>query len=238
MSDVLILDVSRHQGFVDVARAKSRGVKGIKVRVSVGDYYTDPRFRETRDNCYKHDMPVGGYHVVRPDKDPLDQLARLYEALDGDFMTMPFTWDCEVIGRMLWANTVTMASHFDVRAKKISEIYTAKWVTDRQSLGVHKIPITYGPLHVANYTTAPNPVMPEGWYNWLFWQFSADGNRLGDYYGVDSVDVDINRFAHSLEDFYCYIEKTPDPTPVQVCFPYNLQIDELWMAWKLHDYDK
>jgi len=238
MSNVLILDTSRHNGFVDVAKAKSRGVKGIKVRVSVGDYYTDPRFRETRDNCYKYDMPVGGYHVVRPDIDPLSQLARLYESLDGDFMTMPFTFDCEVIGRMLWHNTVTMAVHLDRQDTFEPEIYTAQWVTVRQPLGAEKAAITSFPLHVANYTIRARPAMPEGWLNWVFWQYSADGNRLGAYYGVDSQDVDLNRFNGTLENYQDYIGVEPDPTPEMVCFPADMTLGYLYnRAWSSYEAD-
>lgn len=228
MNDVLIIDTSRHNGFVDVATAKLNGVVGIKVRVSVGDYYTDPRFRETRDNCYKHDMPVGGYHVVRPDISPLDQLARLYEALDGDFMTMPFTFDCEVIGADLWTNTSTMLQHVWQKSGREPEIYTARWVTERVPLGVYLKVLPFRPLHVANYTTATRPLMPEGWFEWQFWQWSADGNQEGWRYGVDSQDVDLNRFCWTLDQFYRYIGKAPDPQPEFVCFPADMTLGHLY----------
>ncbi len=227
MNEVLVIDVSRHNGFVDVPKAKAAGVNGIKVRVSVGDYYTDPRFRETRDNCYKYDMPVGGYHVVRPDISPLDQLARLYQSLDGDYMTMPFTFDCEVIGALLWTNTVTMARHLDDKTGDFAEIYTALWVTQRVPLGVYETPLSFRPLHVANYTLRDNPAMPEGWLDWFYWQWSSDGNRQGDNIGVDSQDVDLNRFRYNVETFYRYIDKTPDPPSDEVCFSPKLTLGEI-----------
>lgn len=49
-------------------------------------------------------------------------------------------------------------------------------------------------LWVANYQ-AKAPAIPVGWTDYVIWQFSADGNRLGPFYGAKSAacDVDIAR---------------------------------------------
>ena len=44
------------------------------------------------------------------------------------------------------------------------------------------------PLWVANYTTAAQPAMPEGWTDWVMWQFTDKGSLIG-YKG----DLDCNR---------------------------------------------
>jgi lysozyme len=47
------------------------------------------------------------------------------------------------------------------------------------------------PLWVANYQRA-NPVLPAGWSDYAIWQYSADGNKLGPYYGLKSMSVDLD----------------------------------------------
>ena len=46
-------------------------------------------------------------------------------------------------------------------------------------------------LWVANYGRS-KPAMPIGWTDYAIWQYSADGNKLGPYYGGQSTAMDLN----------------------------------------------
>ena len=46
-------------------------------------------------------------------------------------------------------------------------------------------------LWVANYQ-ARSPALPIGWTDYAIWQYSADGNKLGPYYGGQSTAMDLN----------------------------------------------
>jgi GH25 family lysozyme M1 (1,4-beta-N-acetylmuramidase) len=46
-------------------------------------------------------------------------------------------------------------------------------------------------LWVANYQRA-TPAIPVGWEHCTIWQYSADGNKLGPYYGGKSTSMDLN----------------------------------------------
>lgn len=71
-------------------------------------------------------------------------------------------------------------------------------------------------LHVARYHIGvpvpadDNYALPRDWEDlsnppygvkWVQWQFSADGNDLGAKFGVQSDDIDLNRFNGDWEDF-------------------------------------
>jgi GH25 family lysozyme M1 (1,4-beta-N-acetylmuramidase)/uncharacterized protein YvpB len=59
------------------------------------------------------------------------------------------------------------------------------------------------PLWIANYNKSLN--LPGGVSDWKFWQYSADENRLGNTYGLDSQSVDLNYFNGALEDLYRWL---------------------------------
>lgn len=54
------------------------------------------------------------------------------------------------------------------------------------------------PLWVAAYNLT-GPDVPEPWTSWTLWQFTDNGN--GALYGVESGNVDLNRFEGTLEEF-------------------------------------
>jgi hypothetical protein len=68
----------------------------------------------------------------------------------------------------------------------------------------------------ANWTTAPVPMIPHGWVDWLFWQYSADGNGLGKKYGSGAdgdKDMDLDKFHGNADLFNQLFKVTLPPTP-------------------------
>lgn len=55
----------------------------------------------------------------------------------------------------------------------------------------------------AHWTNQPKPIIPIGWSNWKFWQYSADGNGLGKVYGSldGDKDMDLDRYNGTLDQF-------------------------------------
>lgn len=62
-------------------------------------------------------------------------------------------------------------------------------------------------LDVAHWTTANTPLVPYDWSNYnikpTMWQYSADNNRMGAYYGSTNgdPDMDLQRFYGTIADF-------------------------------------
>jgi len=54
------------------------------------------------------------------------------------------------------------------------------------------------PLWLAWYNPNP-PLIPKDWKNWLYWQYTDNGD--GKKYGVESLNIDLNYFNGTEEDF-------------------------------------
>ena len=65
-------------------------------------------------------------------------------------------------------------------------------------------------LAIARYTSKPEPwgnpgdedkLRPRDWREWLFWQWSADGNGRGAEFGAQSNSIDLDYYNGSQDDF-------------------------------------
>ncbi|WP_408632182.1 glycoside hydrolase family 25 protein [Mycobacterium dioxanotrophicus] len=76
------IDISNHQGVMDLDRVKAEGFDFVFAKVSEGTVYRDPFWPKTRDDARRLGLILAGYHYVRPD-DPAAQ-ARLFVDQLGD----------------------------------------------------------------------------------------------------------------------------------------------------------
>lgn len=76
------IDISNHQGVMDLDRVKSEGFDFIWCKVSEGANYRDPFWPANRDNAKKAGLILAGYHYIRTG-DPLAQARTFVEHL-GD----------------------------------------------------------------------------------------------------------------------------------------------------------
>jgi hypothetical protein len=76
------IDISNHQGVMDLAQVKAEGFDFVWAKVSEGDSYRDPFWPRTRDDAQRLGLILAGYHYVKTG-DPLAQ-ARLFVDQLGD----------------------------------------------------------------------------------------------------------------------------------------------------------
>lgn len=86
------IDISNHQGNMDLAQVKREGFDFIWVKVSEGANYRDPFWPSNRDNAKAAGLILAGYHYIRTG-DPQAQ-ARLFVEHLGD-KTIPAMLDFE-----------------------------------------------------------------------------------------------------------------------------------------------
>jgi hypothetical protein len=79
-------------------------------------------------------------------------------------------------------------------------------------------------LWIARYTTKGKPwgnilpwpdspsIKPRDYDDWLFWQYSADGNGKGKEFGASSKSIDLDYFNGDEAAFYAYANNT-NPNP-------------------------
>lgn len=197
----------------------SRGIKFAVNRITVGDYYVDKTYEENYAKASQYSLPYSAYHVVKPSISAVSQMNYSFNFIKK-YPAKRIVLDIEVHDKE------TPAKITDVIYGCIMEcvdrghtpvIYTSagfwNYYVLRRSFWKNY------PLWVANYGVAI-PTIPVDWQGvgWKLWQYSADGNYLGSYYGVDSRHVDVNKFNGSLEEMYQFfnsepIVSPPDPSP-------------------------
>jgi lysozyme len=86
------------------------------------------------------------------------------------------------------------------------------------------------PLWVAHYTTASAPIVPAPWQSWQFWQYTSHGD--GPRYGTESLNVDLNWFNGSEDDFAKQYGALPDQPPTPLPSSGIVQVDNLFLrSW-------
>jgi len=203
------VDVSRYQGVMDWHKCAANGAKFAVCRATVGDYYTDTAYAANINGIQAAGLALGVYHVVTPSDSTGrkitagDQMGyfrtQSTEASGNNFpfgMDMPVVLDCELDRNaspaIMTALIRECAAIVYFWSKTLPIIYTsAGWWNPhvQRSQEWHDCP-----LWVANYTTAAKPLLPADWSQWVFWQWSADGNGQGPAYGAQSASIDLNRF--------------------------------------------
>ena len=182
------IDVSHHQGAVDWRTVASQPVHFVYVKASEGVDYVDPRFYANWRAARAVGLPVGAYHLYRPEDPADEQVANFVGALEavrfgpGD---LPPVLDIE---RVSSSDRVTPATLHDRAAAMLAEIhrqtgsrpmvYTNPSFWREYLTEAHDL--TRYPLWVAEYRDdADVPDDPPGWSTWTFWQFSQEGRIEG-----------------------------------------------------------
>jgi GH25 family lysozyme M1 (1,4-beta-N-acetylmuramidase) len=178
----------------NIALAEERGIDLICAKKSQG-FAQDPAFGliwKALKQRPKVKRTV--YHYFEPAMDANRQLDALLAGLTKEDITAPMWLDVEkghslnkniVIKRML-----DMLYGMKAWSERPVAIYTSKakfdyYYSRAKGWGDDWL------LVVANYGPA-YPLLPTGWDDWDGFQFSADGNGLGRFFGYQSASVDMD----------------------------------------------
>ena len=206
------IDVSYHQGTIDWAKVATTKAKFAIVRASYGSGFTDPKFAENWAGAKSAGLVRGLYQYFRPSQDAEAQAQLVLELLHDDPLgpdDLPVVLDVEELEGLtktklrqrmrVWLDAIEQGTG------KKPIIYTAAFMQD--AVGTE---FADYPLWAANYTTKC-PLMPTGWNEWAFWQYTDSGKIAG-----ISGDVDRNRFNGSLDELFAFAQgagSTPAPPP-------------------------
>jgi lysozyme len=223
-------DVSKWQGDVNWEQGADAGLKFSFIRagsISVGGtLYTDYQY-EKNVSLGPDYMPIGCYWYYRPQHSPEAQARYFFNLLDGEEWEIPPVADIENDGGLspaAYADSVkTFLDYLEGLVKVKPIIYTSryKWsfVEPRPYWGDYD-------LWVAHYTLQSEPLLPEAWSEWKFWQYTAQGDGIK--YGVESRYIDLDRFNGDEEDFREYLGNPFPPSPVlppSIGVKVNIEID-------------
>jgi lysozyme len=195
------IDVSKYQGTVDWAQAKSTGVGFAFARISDGTANLDMTFGTNWRGMLESGIVRGAYQYFRASVSPSAQAALVVTSLDNagglGAADLPVVLDLETSDGQAEAtienNVRAWLTAIEKQTGRTPIIYT--------STGTYPISMatfaTY-PLWVANYG-ASCPSMPVGWSTWRFWQYSSTGNVKG-----IQGDVDLDEFDGTLAELTAF----------------------------------
>ncbi len=186
-STVLGIDVSHFQGEIDWQKVAESSVSFTFIKSSQGDDITDERYQSNWAGSAQYGLLHGVYHYLDPSIDATAQANYFIAVTQGEFGDFPPIVDIEAFEQQTASEVIdTLSTFIDIIEEKYNckpMIYTSPgfWdQLDNNDFGSY-------PLWLADY--ADQPQLPQGWEQWLFWQFSDTGTING-----INGDVDQDQF--------------------------------------------
>ncbi len=210
MATVPGIDVSYWNAGIDWPQVRATGQRFIFAKATEGDSYADPTFGDNWRGAKSAGLLRGAYHFFRCNVDPKKQASKFIDYVKSmnDNGELPPILDLET-------------NDGQTKDKVIARVKT--WL-DQVEAAFGRKPIIYSrpiflqdhfselgggppswakdyPFWVAYYPNVyvegSQPVLPRGWFQWNFWQYSQTGHINGIH-----AKVDLNVFNGSLDDLY------------------------------------
>lgn len=200
------IDVSHYQGVVRWDQVKQQNITFAFVKATGGNTYIDPEFEHNWHSLRAEGIIRGAYHFFYPNEDATTQAQHFIDTIKGQggmvAGDLPPVLDVEITDGMssdqivkgvsTWLNAVEQA----LGCQPI--IYTAQYFAN-EYLGNH---FSNYPLWIAEYTTRSQPILPEAWTPWSFWQYSENGHISG----INGA-VDMDKFNGSVTELKSFAQK-------------------------------
>jgi lysozyme len=212
MATVPGIDVSYWDSGIDWPKVRATGQRFMFAKATEGDFYADPTFAANWSGAKSAGLLRGAYHFFRSNIDPKKQAGKFIDYVKStkDNGELPPVLDLE--------------SH-DGRTKELIISRAKAWL-DLVEAAFGRKPIIYSgqyflqdhfsvagggppawardyPLWLAqypnSYSEGSSPLLPRGWFNWKFWQYSEKGRING-----INANVDLNVFNGTLEELYTF----------------------------------
>jgi lysozyme len=194
MANVPGIDVSKWQGVIDWKAVRAAGIRFAYIKATDSTNGLDPNFATNWDGAKAAGIVRGAYHYFRPTADAKQQANFFAQTVHMEPTDLPPALDVESdFGNLSVAQIIkavfTWLTEVEQHMGRKPLMYTRATISDTRLVSPSgAVPewIKNYHLWVANYGVK-SPLMPKGWDNWLFWQYSNKGNVNG----IDgSVDLD------------------------------------------------
>jgi GH25 family lysozyme M1 (1,4-beta-N-acetylmuramidase) len=220
-SQVVLVDVSFWQDSdytpykIDFVKMRSRGVDGAILRAGQNQWI-DEDYVDYSNAADLAGMPRGAYWYFDSRSSPESQVSKFSDALAGKPLPKLGLWgDYEEDYGGAWGG----AAHFKVfmdtlRARfpsLIVGVYTGYYYWLEHTTYLQREGFKTYPLWIARYNVT-NPIIPYPWTNYVFWQYTDNGDGL--YFGVESKELDMNIFKGPFDDYKRFF-LLGDITPVE-----------------------
>lgn len=191
------IDVSSHNGMMNLDAAAADGIEFIFIKASEGDSFRDKNFRLNYDKAYHAGMKIGAYHFFRFDCDGVSQGRNLLRAIGRRRLDLGVAIDIEEQSNAAGIDSTLIARRLTAMAEYLNlSGYRVTFYSNREGYYDYIREAAPGScLWICSFR--PDPINAE----WTFWQYDHHGK-------VDGIpgDVDLNVFCGSRDDWQNYLK--------------------------------
>ncbi len=202
------VDVSTYQGSIDWGAVAGAGIRWAYAKATESTDWQDPTFHGNWSGMQAHGIARGAYHFFHPGvsgKAQADYYLAFVGALSGSLPPM-LDWEVtdNVSGGTAAANARAFIAEIAAKTGRQTVIYTSPGLWDGFGAG------DFGsdPLWVADWTYCTSgccPIMPSGWGDWVYWQWSDKGTISG-----IPATVDLDVFNGDLASLQGLSDRPPE----------------------------
>lgn len=198
-----IIDLSHHNGNVDLAAAKNDGIAGIIQKATQGTTNTDPSFAANREAAAKANLLFGAYHFGTG-SDGIDQAEHFLQIVSPkptDLLVLDFEGNPQGPSMTL-EEARAFVTHIREKTGRFPGLYSGHFI--KELLQSQKDSVLANCwFWLAQY--GPTAVVPANWAKWTLWQYTdgALGPEPHSVNGVGRCDRDkFNGTAEELQAFW------------------------------------
>lgn len=186
------IDVSRHNGLMNLDAAARDGIEFIFIKASEGGETKDPNFRLNYDKARHAGMKIGAYHFFRFDRDGVTQAMNLHDVVRFRHLDLGVAIDVErhnnatgVPDDSIRERLAAMIDYLHLRGYRVTLYSNAEGYYDLLHTDFRG-----APLWICSFKSMP--INRE----WDFWQYYHHGKVAG-----IRGDVDLNVFSGSRAEW-------------------------------------
>lgn len=193
------IDVSRHNGMMNLDAAAADDIKFIFIKASEGEKLRDENFRINYEKAGHAGLKRGAYHFFRFDKDGITQAQNFMNAIEGTSLELGIAIDVEKSGNPADVPRDSVIIRLNDMVEYINlRGYRVMFYTNREGYEEYLMNDFAGmPLWICSFSSTPFDA------DWTFWQFDHHAKVKG-----ISTDVDMNVFVGSRKDWDLYLKET------------------------------
>ena len=198
MSINAVIDISHHNGIVDLAKAKADGIVGVIQKATQGTTMVDKMYEQNRQKAVSAGLLWGAYHFGML-ADGAAQADFFLSKANADNQTL-LVLDYEPNANSTM--TLDQARAFVTRIKEVTGrlpgFYSGSLIKEQLGGKPPDPLLSQCFLWLAQYGPAPKNI-PATWSTWTLWQYT-DGNIGPEPHSVDGIgNCDRDQFNGSLE---------------------------------------
>lgn len=190
------IDVSAHNGVIDMQKVADSGVEFVFIKATEGVDFKDRNFRTNFDKARRAGLLTGIYHFFRFDRDGVEQAINLMRSVGSRRPELGLVIDVEKAGNPDSIPTETVKNRLLQMVDYLNLLgHRVMFYSNKDGYYEYLAETFPGaPLWICGFSE--NPINAE----WSFWQF----NHRGKVNGVTG-DVDLNVFCGNREEWHNFL---------------------------------